>query len=99
MTATKPRAARRRRNAPRKKAPKKTPAAIPHECGHAGGGPATWNSEEAKTPAALTRAALLTNIPDPEIKAAVAKRFPSYKAVDICVSVYRRELRKKGLLR
>ena len=61
--------------------------------------PATWNSEEAKTPAALTRAGLLAKAPDAEIKAAVAKRFPDYKALDICVTVYRRELRKKGLVK
>ena len=95
MIAKKTEATRTKRS--RKKAPKKTPAAIPHECGHAGGGSATWNSEEAKTPAAFTRAALLAKVPDAEIKAAVAKRFPGYKALDICVSVYRRELRKKGL--
>ena len=97
MAAKKIEAARTKRS--RKKAPKKTPAAIPHECGHAGGGPATWNSEEAKTPAALTRAALLAKVPDAEIRTVVAKRFPGYKALDICVSVYRRELRKKGLLK
>ncbi len=97
MIAKKTEAAKTKRS--RKKAPKKTPAATPHECGHAGGGSATWNSEEAKTPAALTRAALLARVPDAEIKAAVAKRFPGYKALDICVSVYRRELRKKGLLK
>ncbi len=97
MIAKKTEAARTKRI--RKKALKKTPAAIPHECGHVGGGSATWNSEEAKTPAALTRTALLTKVPDAEIKAAVAKRFPGYKALDICVSVYRRELRKKGLLK
>ena len=97
MIAKKTEAARIKRS--RKKAPKKTPAAIPHECGHAGGGPATWNSEEAKTPAALARAALLARVPDAEIKAAVAKRFPGYKALAICVPVYRRELRKKGLLK
>ena len=53
MAAKKTEATRTKRS--RKKAPKKTPAATPHECGHAGGGSATWNSEEAKTPAALTR--------------------------------------------
>ena len=61
--------------------------------------PATWNSEETKTPADLTRAGLLAGIPDAEIRAAVSERFPGYKALDICVTVYRRELRKKGLLK
>ena len=97
MAAKKTEAAKAKRI--RKKAPKKTPAATPHECGHAGGGSATWNSEETKTPAALTRAALLANIPDAEIRAGVAERFPDYKALDISVAVYRRELRKKGLLK
>lgn len=60
--------------------------------------PTPWNSEEARTPADLTRAGLLANIPDEEIRAAVAERFPDYKALGICVSVYRRELKKKGLL-
>ena len=85
MTTTKPRAARTKRKAPRKRAQKKTASTT---------APGTWNSEEAKTPAALTRASLLANVPDAEIRAAVAKRFPGYKALDICVSVYRRELRK-----
>ena len=71
---------------PRKKTPKKTSSA-------------TLNSEKANTPAALTRAGLLADIPDAEIKAAVSERFPDYKALDICVTVYRRELRKQGLLK
>ena len=90
MTATKTRAARTKRSAPRERAPKRMASNT---------APATWNAGEAKTPAALTRAALLAKVPDAEIKAAVAKRFPGYKALDICVSVYRRELRKKGLLK
>ena len=82
--------AAKKKSSPRKKAPKKTAS---------NAAPATWNSEEAKTPAALTRAGLLANVPAAEIRAAVAERFPSYKALDICVTVYRRELRKQGLLK
>ena len=80
----------KKRSTPRKKAPKKTASDTTS---------ATWNSEEAKTPAELTRAGLLAGIPDAEIRAAVSERFPDYKALDICVTVYRRELRKKGLLK
>ena len=80
----------KKRSTPRKKAPKKTASTTTST---------TWNSEEAKTPAALTRAGLLAGIPDAEIRAAVSERFPDYKALDICVTVYRRELRKKGLLK
>ena len=80
----------KKRSTPRKKAPKKTASDTTS---------ATWNSEEAKTPAELTRAGLLAKAPDAEIKAAVSGRFPDYKALDICVTVYRRELRKKGLLK
>ena len=88
MTATKPRSARTKRNAPRKRAPKKT----------ALGTPTAWNAEEAKTPAALTNAGLLADIPDAKIRAAMAERFADYQALDICVPGYRRELWKKGLL-
>ena len=58
----------------------------------------SWNSGEAQSAAALTRAGLLAGAPEEEIRAAAAQRFPDYGALDICVSVYRRELQKKGLL-
>ncbi len=80
----------KKKNAPRKKAPKKTASPTTSTA---------WNSEEAKTPAALTRAGLLAGVPDAEIRTAVSERFPGYKALDICVTVYRRELRKQGLLK
>lgn len=89
MASTKTGAPTAKKRAPRKRAREKAASKV---------GPTAWNSEEAKTPAALTRAALLVNIPDAEIRAAVAQRFPDYKALDICVTVYRRELRRKGLL-
>ena len=56
----------KKKKAPQQKAPKKTTST-------------TWNSEEAKTPAVLTRAGLLADIPDAEIRATVAERFPDYK--------------------
>ena len=57
-----------------------------------------WLSADAQTAAALTRAGLLAGAAEEEIRAAAAERFPDYGALDICVSVYRRELQKKGLL-
>ena len=86
MTATKKEATakRKRRSPSTRSAPKKAPA--------------SWNSGEAKSAAALTRAGLLAGAAEEEIRAAAAERFPDYGALDICVSVYRRELQKKGLL-
>ncbi len=61
-------------------------------------GVVAWDPPESKNPADLTRKGLLAGIPDDEIRRAVAARYPDYKALKICVPVYRRELRKKGLL-
>ena len=55
-------------------------------------------SARATNPAKLTREGLLAGIPDDEIRAVLSATFPDYGAVKIAVSVYRRELIKKGLL-
>jgi hypothetical protein len=53
---------------------------------------------EFPTPAALVKARLLEGKGKEEIEEEVQKVFPDYGALAICVSVYRRELKKKGLL-
>ena len=61
-------------------------------------GKAKKTDPEFPTPAALVKARLLEGKGKKEIEQEVQKVFPDYGALAICVSVYRRELRKKGLL-
>lgn len=88
MTATKKEATAKRKRRRRSPLPRTAPKT----------GPPSWNSGDAQTAAALTRAGLLAGASEEEIRAAAAQRFPDYRALEICVSVYRRELKKKGLL-
>ena len=53
---------------------------------------------EFSTPAALVKARLLEGKGKQEIEEEVGKVFPDYGALKIAVGVYRRELKKKGLL-
>jgi hypothetical protein len=53
---------------------------------------------ESKNPADLTRQGLLAGISPEAIVSALRTVYPDYKAYKIAVSVYRRELQKKGLL-
>ena len=53
---------------------------------------------ECPTAAALVKARLLEGKGKEEIEEEVQKVFPDYGALKIAVGVYRRELKKKGLL-
>jgi len=61
-------------------------------------GKAKKTEPEFPTVAALVKDRLLEGKGKEEIEEEVQKVFPDYGALAICVSVYRRELRKKGLL-
>jgi len=53
---------------------------------------------EFPTAAAMVKARLVEGKGKQEIEDEVQRAFPDYGALAICVSVYRRELKKKGLL-
>jgi hypothetical protein len=61
-------------------------------------GKAKNTDPEFPTAAALVKARLVEGKGKKEIEEEVQKMFPDYGALAICVSVYRRELKKKGLL-
>lgn len=61
-------------------------------------GKAKKSDPEFPTAAALVKARLVEGKGKQEIEEEVQKLFPDYGALAICVSVYRRELKKKGLL-
>ena len=61
-------------------------------------GPPWQPSDRATSPARLTREGLLAGVPDTQIRRAITEKFPEYRAVKIAVSVYRRELKGKGMI-
>ncbi len=65
----------------------------------AGVGGAFEPSEESTSPAKLVREGLLAGASDNSIRQALAIHFPDYGAAKIACSVYRRELKGKGLLK
>lgn len=77
--------------APIEKAVKKTEKALSER--------KAWTPPETENAAQLCRAGLLAAVPDFQIREVIAGTYPSYGALKICCTVYRRELKARGELK